>query len=277
MTVTEGLYFKSIYEENNTTLLFLHGGGGAGWMWQPVVERLTEYHCLVADLPEHGGSMQVKPYSMALAASKAAELIHGQAHGGKAIVIGLSEGAQVAVQMLATCPEVIEKAVISSALLLPMPGAGMYSSRGLISALFKMSVPPFRDSDWWIRLNMKYAAGIPDAFYPQFKAGFQEMTESQFVNLLVANQTFRMPEGIENADVPALIVCGSHEYKAMKDSARNLHSKLNGSQFFQINLGKASNLASEHNWAMTAPQAFANTIRNWLNGQPLPDELSVLV
>ncbi|MDO9120815.1 MAG: alpha/beta hydrolase, partial [Anaerolineaceae bacterium] len=230
-----------------------------------------------ADQPEHGGSMQIKPFSMALAANKAAELIRGQAHGGKAIVIGLSEGAQVAVQMLATCPEVIEKAVISSALLLPMSGAKMFSSRGLISALFKMSVSPFRNSDWWIKLNMKYAAGIPDEFYPQFKADFQKMTESQFVNLMVANQTFRMPEGIEKANVPALIVYGSHEYKAMKDSARTLASKLSGSHVFQISLGKGSSLASEHNWAMTAPQAFVDTIRNWLSGQPLPEELSGLV
>jgi pimeloyl-ACP methyl ester carboxylesterase len=274
MTEDKGLFFKSYHDENKTTLLFLHGGGGAGWMWQPVVDRLTEFHSLVVDLPEHGGSNDIKPFSMELAARKAAELIREQAHGGKAIVIGLSEGAQVAVQMLATCPELTEKAVVSSALLLPMPGAKMYSSRGVISSLFKMSVPPFRNSDWWIKLNMKYAAGIPDAFYPQFRADFQAMTESQFVNLMVANQTFRMPEGIENAEVPALIICGSHEYKAMKDSARALASKLSGSQVYQINLGKGSSLASEHNWAMTAPQAFADTIRNWLSGQPLPDVLS---
>ncbi len=273
MADTDKLAFKSYYDEAKTTLLFLHGGGGAGWMWQPVVERLPEFHCLVADLPEHGGSKGVKPFSMRLAAEKAAELIREQAHGGKAVVIGLSEGAQVAVQMLATCSEVMEKVVISSALLLPMPGAGMYSSPGLISALFKMSVPPFRNSDWWIKLNMKYAAGIPDAFYSQFKADFQAMTESQFVNLMVANQTFRMPEGIGNAKVPALILCGSHEYKAMKDSANNLASLLSGSQVYQINLGQGSSLAREHNWAMTAPQAFADTVRNWLAGQPLPKVL----
>ena len=274
MTEKMDLYFKSYHDEVKTTLLFLHGGGGAGWMWQPVVDSLPEFHCLVPDLPEHGGSLQVKPFSMELAAQKTADLIREQAHGGKAVVIGLSEGAQVAVQMLATSPEVMEKAIISSALLMPMPGAKMYSSRGLISALFKMSVPPFRNSDWWIKLNMKYAAGIPDAFYPQFKADFQAMTESQFVNLMVANQTFRMPEGMGNTKVPALIVCGNHEYKAMKDSAANLASKLDGSQVYQINLGQSSTLASEHNWAMTAPQAFADTVRNWLSGQPLPSVLS---
>ena len=246
-------------------------------MWQPVVERLPEFHCLVIDLPEHGGSKGIKPFSMELAAQKTAALIREQAHGGKAIVIGLSEGAQVVVQMLATCPEVIERAIISSALLLPMPGAKMYSSHGLISALFKMSVPPFRNSDWWIRLNMKSAAGIPDEYYPQFKADFQTMTESQFVNLMVANQTFRIPEGIENAKLPALILYGSHEYKSMKDSAKILSTKLNGSQVYQINLGQGSTLASEHNWAMTAPHAFADTVRNWLSAQPLPDVVTRLV
>ena len=277
MNTDSTLFFKSFHDEAKSTLVFLHGGGVAGWMWQPVVDRLTEFHCLVPDLPEHGGSMQVKPFSMRLAAEKTAAVIREQAHGGKAVVIGLSEGAQIAVQMLATCPEVMEKAMVSSALLLPMPGAKMYSSPGLISALFKMSVPPFRNNDWWIKLNMKHAAGIPDEFYPQFKANFQEMPESQFVNLMVANQTFRTPAGIENAKVPALIVCGSHEYKAMKDSARALGASLSSSQVYQIDLGQGSSLASEHNWAMTAPQAFADTVRNWLDGQPLPEVLTGLV
>jgi len=277
MAETNQLAFKSYHDKAKITLLFLHGGGGAGWMWQPVVDRLPGFHCLVPDLPEHGNNLQVKPFSMAFAAQKATELIREQAHGGKAVVIGLSEGAQVAVQMLATCPEVMDKAMISSALLLPMPGAKMYSSPGLISALFKMSVPPFRNNDWWIKLNMKHAAGIPDEFYPQFKTNFQEMPESQFVNLMVANQTFRMPEGIEKTKVPALIVCGSHEYKAMKDSAKALASSLEGSLVYQINLGQGSSLASEHNWAMTAPQAFADTIRSWLSGQPLPAVLTGLV
>ncbi len=268
------LLYQEFHPECETTILFLHGGGSAGWMWQPVVERLSEFHCLVPDLPEHGESALVKPFSMALAAQKTAELIRAKARGGKAIVVGLSEGAQVAVQMLASTPDVIKGAFISSALLLPMPGAKLYSSRGLIAALFRISVPPFRNSDWWIRINMKYAAGIPDEFFAQFKENFQKMSESQFVNLMVANQTFRLPEGVSKAIIPSLIVCGKHEYKAMKESAVLLSKHLSNNQVYQIDLGEGSTLAAEHNWAMTAPQSFADAIKNWHEGNPLPEVLT---
>lgn len=274
MTEENTLYCQHYHHQEKTSLLFLHGGGSAGWMWQPVVERLPEYHCMVADLPEHGFSKNVKPFSMELAAQKASELIRAEAHERKAVVIGLSEGAQVVVQMLASTPEVMEGAFISSALILPMPGGKMYTSRGLISALFRMSVTPFRNTDWWIRLNMKYAAGIPEAYYVQFKKNFQEMTEDQFVNLMVANQTFRMPEGISNAQIPILICYGNHEYKAMKRSAQKLAHSLGVNRVYQIDLRKDSTLAGEHNWAMTAPQAFADAVRKWMGGQPLPSILT---
>jgi hypothetical protein len=175
--------------------------------------------------------------------------------------------------MLASTPEVMKGAFISSALLLPMPGAKMYSSRGLIAALFRVSVPPFRTSDWWIRLNMKYAAGIPEVYYSQFKKNFQEMSESQFVNLMVANQTFRLPEGVSKAKIPVLIAYGKREYKAMKESAIVLSKNLNNSQVYQIDLGENSTLAAEHNWAMTKPLAFADSMRNWLEGRRVANDL----
>ena len=271
--MTESLTFAEFNPEKDTTLVFLHGGGCAGWMWDDVIACLPNYHCLVPDLPEHGGSAQIKPFSMDLAANKTAELIRAYAHGGQAVVVGLSEGAQVAVQMLASSPEVMKGAMISSALLLPMPGGRMYSSRGLIGMLFKMSVPPFRDNDWWIRLNMKHAAGIPEHYFDQFKASFQATTESQFVNLMVANQTYRLPQGLEKADLPVLVTCGKHEYKAMRQSARLLAMILPQAEFRVIDLGEGSGLAAEHNWALTAPQAFADSLTCWMEGRLLPGVL----
>lgn len=276
MSDTMTLAYQEFHSEKETTLLFLHGGGAAGWMWQPVIENLPEYHCLVPDLPEHGQSAAVKPFSMVLAAEKCSELVRLRAHGGKAVVVGLSEGAQVAVQMLSSTPDCIERAMISSALLLPMPGAKMISSPRLLAAAFRWSIPPFRNADWWIRLNMKYAAGIPEAFYLQFKNNFQTMTEGQFVNLLVANQTFRLPDGLDKAQAPVMVVCGKHEYRAMQESTLLLKHTLQNANAYTVGLGKGSSLAKEHNWAMTAPQLFAETLKSWLTDQALPEELSLL-
>lgn len=262
---TSKLAFKEFHSEKSTTIVFLHGGGVAGWMWQPVVDQLPEFHCLVPDLPEHGESADVAPFSIALAAAKCAELIRERAHGGRAVVVGLSEGAQVAVQMMASTPELITRAMISSALLLPVPGSKSYSSPTFLSAMYRWSMSTSFRKNWWIRLNMKYSAGIPNQYFPQFRESFIGITRDQFVNLMIANMTFRLPQDIERFSAPTLIVYGKHEYKAMRESARLLARNLQKSRLFTVLLGKNSSLVREHNWALTAPKLFANTLRNWLN------------
>src|SRR5258708_39885279 len=78
------------------TICFLHGGGISGWMWGPQVEALQDtYHCLVPDMPEHGLSAAVQAFTIADTACRIADVIRGGGRGGRAHVIGLSEGAQV--------------------------------------------------------------------------------------------------------------------------------------------------------------------------------------
>lgn len=199
-----------------------------------------------------------------------AELIRSHALDEKACVVGLSEGAQIAVQLLASAPELVEKAIISSAILRPVPGLAWAKSPALLTWSYRISIPPFRNVDWWIHLNMKYAAGIPNVFYPEFKKDFQEMTESEFVNLMLANQKYRLPSGLDKATAPTLMVAGQKEYPAMKQSVRDLVGALPNCQGGFINLGKKSSMTKEHNWAMTAPDKFATTVRAWIENQSLP-------
>jgi pimeloyl-ACP methyl ester carboxylesterase len=276
MSTLISLDFQAFGPNNAPTIVFLHGGGAGWWMWQPVIKYLPDYHCLTPDQPEHGSNRQIAPFSMELSAEKVAELIRDQAQGGKAYVVGLSEGAQITVQLLATAPERVEKALVSSALLLPIRGLGWVSSPALLAWAYRISFPPFRNADWWIRLNMKYAAGIPDEFYSYFKKDFQEMTEPEWVNLLIANQLFRLPVGLEKATTPTLVIAGQKEYGAMKQSARDLVAALPHAKGGLVNLGKKSSMAKEHNWALTAPELFAQTVRAWIEKKPLPPEIEDL-
>lgn len=267
------LAFHSSGPEGAPIIVFLHGGGVGSWMWNPVIELLTDYHCIAPDQPEHGGSRAIGKFSILLAAEKVAELIHVQTRGGKATVVGLSEGAQIAVQLLANSPEMVDKAVVSSALLLPVRGLAWAKSPSILAWSYRFSIPPFRDSNWWIRLNMKYAAGIPDEFYAYFKKDFQETSESEFVNLMLANQSFRLPTGLDKSFTPTLVLAGKKEYAAMKKSMQLLVAALPNARGGLINLGKRSSMAKEHNWALTTPNLFAATIRAWIENQPLPAEI----
>ncbi len=257
------------------TIVFLHGGGGAGWMWQPQVEALSDYHCLVPDLPEQGQSVDEKPFTIQGSAERIAELIRTRAHDGKARVVGLSEGAQITVALLALAPELVERAVVSSALVRPIPGASLMTPQ-LIALSYRWTMPPFKNIEWWVRLNMKYAAGVPDKYYPQFRQTFRELTESGFTNLMVENQRFRLPQGLERVNVPTLVVVGKREYAAMRQSAHDLANAMPSAQAFEVNHTRKMSLAEEHNWNLSTPNLFTQTIRSWINDQPLPSALQPL-
>ena len=275
MTGLTSLAFQASGPMDAPPIIFLHGGGVGGWMWAPVMERLPDYHCLAPDQPEHGGSRLIAPFSIALAAEKVAELIQAQTTRGKASVVGLSEGAQVAVQLLAAHPETVDKAFISSALLRPLPGMGLMGSPAVLRWAFRLTVAAFKQWDAWIRLNMRYSAGVPAEYYPQFKADFQSFTEAEFVNLMLANQRFRLPPGLEKVAAPVLVVAGRHEHPAMQQSGRDLAAVLPHATGAWLNLGSGSTLAQEHNWPLTTPGLFAQTLRAWLEGTALPEEIEL--
>jgi pimeloyl-ACP methyl ester carboxylesterase len=97
-------------------LLFLHGGGVSGWMWDKHIRHFTHYHCVVPDLPEQGLSTDGTKFSIKSSAEKLIDLIEEIAKEKKVIVIGFSLGAQITIQMLSMSPDLIDYAIINSAL-----------------------------------------------------------------------------------------------------------------------------------------------------------------
>ena len=264
------LFFQSSGLENEKSIVFLHGGGAAGWRWKNQVEAFSpQYHILLPDLPEQGQSQNVGPFSTERAADLVSELIRSQAHGGKAHVVGLSEGAQVTVALLSRTPQVVDHAVVSSAILRPMPGSGLYTHR-LLKATHRWFIEPFKNNDWWIRLNMNYSAGIPPEYYPDFKRSFQQATQESTANMMYWGLNFRMPSGLDKANLPVLLVVGKHEYPQMQDSGRDLLKVLPNARGIMISLEPHSSLRKEHNWAMTAPGFFNAVVSAWIEDRPLP-------
>ncbi len=257
------------------TIVFLHGGGGAGWMWQPQVEQLTDYHCLVPDLPEQGQSIGVKPFTMPGAASQVAELIRTRAHGGKAHLVGLSLGAQLTTLLLSTVPELVDHAIISSALLRPIAGSWLMRP-WLLKATFWSTVTPFKRSDSYTRLNMRMAGGVPDRYFPQFRSDFRAMTAQGFADFMVAGMNFRLPPGLERVTTPVLVVVAQKEYKAMKQSASDLVTAIPKAQGYVVDLPRNWIVAQQHNWNMNAPKLFTRMVRAWITDQALPTELKPL-
>ena len=268
------LYIEETGNPSNSTIVFLHGGGGAGWMWQPQVEALkNDYHLLVPDLPEHGRSADIKPFTIADSVTYVAELIRTRAHGGKAHVVGLSEGAQIAVALLAAAPELVDHAVISSALVRKMFGMNWFGA-GFWAAMYR-SIEPLNKYVWWMLLNMR-SNGIPDRFLPEMRETYKSLTADAFAHIIVENQKFRLPAGLEKVTAPTLVVGGRKEYKIMRQSIKDVTAAIPGARGYLVSHTKKMSISEEHNWNMTAPELFTRTVRAWLEGQPLPEELKSL-
>ncbi len=268
------LYVQETGTSTAPTIVFLHGGGGGGWMWQPQVEALkSDYHLLVPDLPEHCNSAAVKPFSIADSVTRIVELIRTRAHGGKAHVVGLSEGAQITVALLAATPEVVDHAIISSALVRPIPGMTWFGA-GTWSVSYRMIVPLNR-YDWWIRLNMQ-SNGIPVRFLPEMRPTLNSLTPEAFAHVIVENQRFRLPAGLERVAAPTLVVAGQREYGVMRQSVKDVAAAIPGARGCLVYHTRQLSLAEEHNWNMNAPELFTQMVRAWIENKPLSTELRPL-
>jgi pimeloyl-ACP methyl ester carboxylesterase len=230
------------------------------------------YHILAPDLPEHGRSAAIKPFTIDGSAAAVADLIRTRA-SGKAHIVGISEGAQIIVALLASAPEVVDHAVVSSALVRQMPGMGWFSEPFWAST-YRL-IEPLNRYDWWIRLNMR-SYGIPVRFLPEMRATYRSLTADAFVHLLVENQCYRLPDGLERVTSPTLVVGGKREYGVIRQSVKDIATAIPGAKGYLVHHLQRLSLSEEHNWNLSAPELFTQTVRAWIEGQPLPEELKPL-
>ena len=241
------------------SILFLHGGGVGGWSWRPQIEAFqNDYHLLVPDLPEHGQSLDVAPFSMTNAAARMAELIHKRAHDGHAHVVGLSLGAQVGVALLAVAGRLVDRALLSGVSLRPIPGASLIGPSLWLYA-------PFKNIPYLIKLNQQNL-GVPAAYSAEFAEDTRRTTTRALANIFKANLAFREPPGLTRLKNPTLVLVGEKEPRLMRRSARQLAASMTGATAYMVQ-------GMIHNWPLAAPELFNRTLRAWLTDQPLPAEL----
>ena len=103
--------YHTAHNAGQTTVVLIHGALVSGLYWDLVIPHLTSYRLLVPDLPGHGNSASA-PFSVDLAARQIAQLIRIHANGS-AHIVGHSLGAQVAIRLACTEPDVVNSVFIS--------------------------------------------------------------------------------------------------------------------------------------------------------------------
>lgn len=107
------LAHSSVNAAAKQSIAFVHGAFGDRDDWNLVAEHLSEYHLLLPDLPRHGASRHLEPFSLDYAASLLSQLISKEAINGKAHVVGLSLGAHVAIHLAVQYPDQVDTVLVS--------------------------------------------------------------------------------------------------------------------------------------------------------------------
>jgi pimeloyl-ACP methyl ester carboxylesterase len=256
------LFVRESGQVGAPAIVFLHGGNMSGWSWEPVVQRMQGYHCLVPDMTGFGKSFQQGPFEMGRAATAVAELVRSRVGAGRAHVVGFSLGAQVGVQLLATEPKLVDRAVLSGTVINTMPCVrqtqlllGMISRNGV----YRRLISRYRNS---------HLAAIPSAKIDEYREDVRLITSGQLAHVVVASAGFTLPEGLDKTDSPTLFVTGAKETPALRRWAAVLAQQMpNGVDRVAIGM--------VHDWPLRHPDLFSRTVDGWLSGTALPLEIAV--
>ncbi|WP_081665366.1 alpha/beta hydrolase [Mycobacterium sp. UM_CSW] len=257
-----GLFVREYGPAGAPTIVFLHGAYTSGWYWEPVVERLQQYRCLVPDLPHYGKSFEQGPFEMGRAAAAVAELIRSRVDTGRAHVVGLSLGAQVGVQLLATEPKLVDRAVLCGTILNRVPFVEV--TRRL------MSLPARNSAYRWMvrRYRTAWQARVPAPHIDDYREDVRLITSGQLADVTMASSGFRLPAELGQSDSPTMFVTGAKELPLVRRWAAALAEQMpNGVD--RVALGMP------HDWPTRYPELFARTLDAWFTDGALPPEIAL--
>ena len=258
MTQNSPLHIKKYGNPSGPTIVFLHALGTSGWMWHQPIKLLGDFNCVVPDLPGHGKSNHIPWQSFSETARLISQVIQTHTDSGKAHIVGLSLGAYVGLQLLSEYQSVAERAILSGLHVLPMPNKRLM-------LLMPYVLAPLIKSDLVVRLNAK-GLNIPETQLEGYRHSFRQMSIPTFIKANRDASNFEMPKNIASIATPTLIIAGENEHSLIHQSQDTLSRVMKTAQSYV-----APNMV--HGWSLEAPNLFAQTVRNWLQKQPLSEQL----
>lgn len=252
------LFVHESGDPKSQPILFLHGSPLSGRVWQPQLERLTEFHCLAPDLPGHGQSASF-PVSMPDIVKRLSDLIASSSPAGKAHVVGLSFGGVVAQALMIGAPDRVDHAILS--------GTAARMSKLLV--WMSMLNEPFLRllSPKQLAAIVCWQFGIPAKFRNQLSDDFQAFSSKTLANVMKTYLNIEIPTKTKS---PTLVAVGQKETIYAKAAARLLNRSIPGSNGIIVP-------SCGHVWNLEAPDLFSETVRAWIEDRELPSGLLPLL
>jgi pimeloyl-ACP methyl ester carboxylesterase len=223
-------------------------------MWQPQLERLSDFHCLAPDLPGHGKSASL-PVVMHEIVRDLAALIREESPSQRASIVGLSFGGVVAQALMVGAPEVVDHVILT--------GTATRMSRLLvwISMLNEPVLRLLRPEQVAALVCLQF--GIPSRFREAMSEDFRAFSPRTLSQVM---RTYLEIESPTRTSSPTLVAVGAKETFYAKRAARALARTIPGAKGVVVpHCG--------HVWNLEAADLFCDTVRAWVADRPLPEVL----
>ena len=231
-------------------LVFIHGGGAGGWMWDKQITYFKDYHCLVPTLQGHGGRSEETSFSIQANSIEILDLIRQKKNGRDVHLVGFSIGAQICLDMLSLAPNVITSAVINSAVVIPMKFA-----IPLIAPAIKLSFPLIKNKSFAkAQAKQLYMQG---EYFDTYYEDSLRMKQSTLIEILKENMSFSIPDNFSQCKADVLVTVGGKEKGIMKKSALRIVEKNGKCQSYIIpSIG--------HGFPVAQPEQFNQVVETWI-------------
>lgn len=232
------------------TIVFLHGGNVANWMWDPQVKALRDYRILTPDMPGFGGRVAEEWTDLAGTADAVAAFIAEQAEPGPVHVVGLSMGAVVALHLIARHPEIASSVLVSGAVV---------SEVGGVTRLLSALQFAFWERAWFWRGQAK-AFRLPKDSVELYVRHGLSVRRSNAERMLREVYSGAVPENLASFRGRLLAVAGEKEPAIVSASFASLSSLLPGAEF-RLAPGM------HHVWNVENGELFSAMVRLWVEGE----------
>lgn len=256
------LHVEELHPDATETVLYLHGGNVAGWMWTGQAEALPDLHALVPDLPGFGGSAAQPWTDLADVADGLADLVRARAHDGRAHVVGLSLGGVLGVLLAARHPEVVRSMLVTGAALRGVGGLTRWS--GLAQVRFWSSPGYWRGLARAFRLP----ADSVDAFVTT-GLGIDRTSARRMMTQVYDGVRAADLDGLRTLTAPVLALAGEKEPRTVHHALDDILSR---APHAVVRLAPGMH----HVWSAEDPELFHDVLAHWLaTCEPSPALLPV--
>ncbi|MGN7311563.1 alpha/beta fold hydrolase [Alkalicoccobacillus gibsonii] len=234
-------------ESKKALIVFIHGAGVGGWMWDKQVEYFKEsFDCFV---PTYAFSKHQLVNEWADQFLN--ELEERMQQDQRLILVGFSMGSQIALEMCARKPDWFHLVMFNSGYIEPRP----FLRKMVVPLMPLFNILPKSKAFSQKQAKELY---IPDEHFEAYFAGAKNVTNAELQLIMNENLSYDLPDGLDRYKGKFLITIGEKEEKLLANSVQKLQQAVSQSELLTIP-------KIRHGFPLAEPDAFNTLLEKWIH------------